>query len=144
MNEQGISVDELDFAAIGRSLAHHETFVFLAETLAGWLPPSTPRGREVLEQHYRWGHRLRDNGTILFAGPVDVDAMGPGAPGPVGRITGLLVVRAASREAAEAIARQEPFHVAGFRNNVVHAWSIRFLQPEIDASLATALARPVA
>lgn len=65
-------MDELDFAATGRSLAHHETSVFLAETLAGWLPPSTPRGREVPEQHYRWGHRLRDDGTVLFAGPVAI------------------------------------------------------------------------
>ena len=137
-------MDEPDFAAIGRSLAHHETFVFLAETLAGWLPPSTPAGRDVLERHYRWGHRRREDGTILFAGPVDVDALGPGAPSPVGRITGLLVVKAASREAAEALAAEDPFHVAGFRRNVVHAWSIRFLQPGIDAALAAALARPVA
>ena len=131
------------FEEISASLAHHETFVIFAETLSGWRAPSTPEGREVLERHYQWGHRLRESGQLLFAGPVDVETMGPGGPSPVGRITGLLVVRAPSKDAAEAIARQDPFHVAGFRANVVHSWSIRFVQPAIGAALDSSLARRI-
>jgi len=37
------------------------------------------------------------------------------------------------------MAHGEPFHVAGFRRNDVHSWSVRFVQPEIGAALATVL-----
>ena len=131
------------FDEISASLAHHETFVVFATTLVGWRSPATPEGRAVLEQHYQWAHRQRACGALLFAGPVDVDTFAPGAPTPVGRVTGMLVFRAASRSAAEAIAREDPFHVAGFRQNVVHAWSIRFVQPEIGSAVAAAVARPL-
>ena len=129
------------FDEISASLAHHETFAVLAETTAGWRSPATPEGREMLERHYQWAHRHRAHGALLFAGPVDVDSIAPGAPPPVGRVTGLLVFRAASRSAAEEIAFEDPVHVAGFRKNVVHAWSIRFTQPELGAALAASLSR---
>jgi uncharacterized protein YciI len=127
------------FAEISASLAHHETFVVFAETLDGWRSPEKPRGREVLERHYQWAAGHRASGMLLFAGPVDVESMGPGAPTPVGRVTGLLVFRAATRSDAEAIAHDDPFHVEGFRKNHVHAWSIRFVQPAIAAALAASL-----
>jgi uncharacterized protein YciI len=117
----------------------HETFVFLAETLAGWKSPATPEGRAALERHYAWGVRMRASGTLLFAGPIDVETMGPGQPTPVGRITGLLVIQAPSREAAEAIAQDEPFHVAGFRRNDVHSFSIRFFQPAIGDAIGASM-----
>ncbi len=78
---------------------------------------------------------------MIFAGPVDVESTGPVAPTPVGRVTGLLVFRAATRSDAEAIAHEDPFCVAGFRNNHVHAWSIRFVQPELGAAVAALLSR---
>jgi uncharacterized protein YciI len=124
---------------LSASLAHHETFVVLAETLAGWQSPTTPEGRAVLERHYQWGNRQRAIGALLFAGPVDVESLGPGAPNPVGRVTGLLVFRAATRSDAETIAYDDPFHVAGFRRNHVHSWSIRFVQPALGAALAASL-----
>ena len=131
------------FEEIRASLAHHETFVVLAQTLAGWRSPATPEGRAVLERHYQWADAQRARGALLFAGPVEVDAIAPGASTPVGRVTGVLVFRAASRSEADAIAQEDPFHVAGFRQNVVHAWSIRFVLPEIGAAVAAALARPL-
>jgi len=127
------------FDEISASLAHHETFVVFAETLAGWRSPATPEGREGREQHYRWAARHRARGALLFAGPVDVESTGPGAPTPVGRVSGLLVFRAATRSDADAIAHSDPFHVAGFRENLVHAWSIRFVQPELGAAIAASL-----
>jgi uncharacterized protein YciI len=129
------------FEDISASLAHHETFVIFAETLAGWRAPATAEGRAVLERHYAWAAKHRAAGALLFAGPVDVASIGPGAPTPVGRVTGLLVLRAATRSDAEAIAHDDPFHVAGFRNNHIHAWSIRFVQPELGAALAASLTR---
>lgn len=60
---------------------------------------------------------------------------------PAGRVTGLLVLRAATHNVAEAIAHADPFHLAGFRHHHVHAWSIRFVQPEIGAAIAASLER---
>lgn len=122
------------------SPGHHETFVILAETLAGWRSPATPEGADLLAQHYGWAREQHASGALLFAGPIDVEALAPGAPPPVGKVSGLLVLRAASREAAEAIAQSDPFHRHGCRSNAVHSWSIRFAQPAIAAALASALA----
>jgi uncharacterized protein YciI len=124
------------------SLEHHDTFVIVAETLAGWRNPATPEGAELLAQHYAWAHQQHACGALLFAGPIDVEALAPGAPTPVGQVSGLLVVRANSKAAAEAIAQSDPFHINGCRHNAVHSWSIRFAQRQISEALAAALAAP--
>ena len=129
------------FEDLSGSLAHHETFLVFAETLEGWRSPVTPEGRATLGRHYQWLARHRASGALLFAGPVDVESLGPGTPPPVGRVTGILVFRAASRSEAQAIAQNDPFHLAEFRKNHVHSWSIRFIQPELEAALRTTLSR---
>ena len=106
--------------ATGPSLEHFETFVVVAETLAGWRNPATPEGADLLAQHYAWAHGQHASGALLFAGPIDVEALAPGAPSPVGKVSGLLVFRAASKEAAEAMAQSDPFHIHGCRHNAVH------------------------
>jgi len=126
-------------SVVNPSLDHHETFVIVAETLAGWRSPATPEGADLLAQHYGWAHTQHASGALLFAGPIDVEALAPGAPTPVGQVSGLLVLRAASKQAAEAIAQSDPFHLKGCRHNAVHSWSIRFAQPAIAAALASAL-----
>jgi CDGSH-type Zn-finger protein/uncharacterized protein YciI len=122
------------------SLEHHETFAIFAETLSGWRNPATAEGAELLAQHYAWAREQHASGALLFAGPIDVEALAPGAPTPVGKVSGVLVLRAASRAAAEAIAQSDPFHSNGCRHNAVHSWSIRFAQQPIAAALAAALA----
>lgn len=126
------------------SLEHHETFVIVAETLAGWRNPVTPEGAELLAKHYAWAHGQHASGALLFAGPIDPEALAPGAPTPVGQVSGLLVLRAATKAAAEAIAQSDPFHVHGCRHNAVHSWSIRFAQQQIADALSAALAQPQA
>jgi uncharacterized protein YciI len=128
----------------GPSLQHHETFVIVAETLAGWRNPATPEGADLLAQHYAWAHAQHASGVLLFAGPIDVEALSPGVPTPVGMVSGLLVLRASSKEAAEAIAQSDPFHINGCRHNAVHSWSIRFAQQPIADALAAALVDPQA
>jgi uncharacterized protein YciI len=126
----------------GPSMEHHETFVIVAETLAGWRNPATPEGADLLAQHYAWAHAQHASGALLFAGPIDIEALAPGAPTPVGQVSGLLVLRASSKAAAEAIAQSDPFHIHGCRHNAVHSWSIRFAQQQIAKALAAALADP--
>jgi len=126
-------------SSTGPSLEHHDTFVIVAETLSGWRSPATPEGADLLAQHYAWAHEQHASGALLFAGPIDVENLAPGAPTPVGKVSGLLVLQAPSKEAAEAIAQSDPFHIHGCRHNAVHGWSIRFARAEIAAALATAL-----
>jgi uncharacterized protein YciI len=128
---------------ISATLQDHAVFAVIAETLEAWQPPSTPEGRRVLHAHYLWAKEARERGRLLFAGPLDVGAHGPGARPSLGAPTGLLVLRAASRAEAEEIALQDPLHRSGFRRNVVHTWSVRWGQEEITAALGKLLAMPL-
>jgi hypothetical protein len=42
----------LPTTAIGPSLEHFETYVIVAETLAGWRNPATPEVPDLLARHY--------------------------------------------------------------------------------------------
>ncbi len=128
---------------ISATLQNHEVFAVLAVTLEAWRPPSTPEGRRVLHEHYLWAKEAHERGRLLFAGPLDMGAHGPGVPPSVGAPTGLLVFRAASRAEVEELAHQDPLHRSGFRKNVVHAGSIRWDQPEITSALGPLLATPL-
>ena len=82
---------------------------------------------------------MQKRGRLLFAGPLNMEQVAPKAPVPIGSPSGLLVIRAASKVDAEELAHQDPFHVSGFRKNVVHAWSVRFGQSELSAALGGVL-----
>lgn len=128
---------------ISAALQNHAVFVVIAETLDAFQPPSTPEGRRVLHEHYLWAKEAHERGRLLFAGPLNMSAHGPGVPPSIGAPSGLLVFRAASRAEAEEIAFQDPFHRSGFRKNVVHSWSVRWGQAEIMATLGNVLATPL-
>jgi uncharacterized protein YciI len=128
---------------ISATLQNHAVFAVIAETLEAWQPPSTPEGRRVLHEHYLWAKEAHERGRLLFAGPLDMGAHGPGAPPSIGAPTGLLVFRAASKAEAEEIALQDPLHRSGFRKNVVHSWSVRWGEAEIMAALGAVLATPL-
>jgi uncharacterized protein YciI len=128
---------------ISATLQNHAVFAVIAETLDAWQPPSTPEGRRLLHEHYLWAKEAHERGRLLFAGPLDMGAHGPGVAPSIGAPTGLLVFRAASKAEAEEIALKDPLHRSGFRKNVVHAWSVRWGQAEITAALGTVLATPL-
>lgn len=68
-------------------------------------------------------HRVIADGKVLFMGPCLGEPMVPGtAPVP----PGFRVLRVDTREEAEAIARNEPFHVMAWRHNTVLAWTPKF------------------
>ena len=73
------------------------------------------RFAHALRAHLDWLEQLEADGTLLLSGPVDQDLA-------VGR--GLTVLRAASRNDAEAIVANEPMARAGYRSNTVSSWTV--------------------
>lgn len=83
-------------------------------------PPDSPT---PLEQHYEYMHGLIVEGKLLLGGPCLSEARRPDdRPVP----PGLVILRVASRAAAEDIARNEPFHQLGMRRNTVLSWTPKF------------------
>ena len=86
-------------------------------------PPVAPGEPSPLEVHYAYVHRLVDQGKVLMMGPAVGGAPIPGhAPVP----HGFGILNVATRDEAEEIARNEPFHVMGWRHNAVMAWTPKF------------------
>ena len=73
--------------------------------------------------HYAYSDRLVRQGKILAIGPCMGEPRTPGyAPVP----PGLGILNVATLEEAEEIARDEPFHVMGWRHNTVTTWTPKF------------------
>ena len=82
-----------------------------------------PAMAAALRAHYEYMHRVIRDGKVLLIGPCMGEPAIPGqAPVPPG--FGILTV--GSREEAEQIARDEPFHAMGWRHNTVMAWTPKF------------------
>jgi uncharacterized protein YciI len=83
-------------------------------------PPDEPT---PVESHYAYMHQMIENGKILIIGPF----MGePGIPGQAPVPPGIGILQVTSREEADEIAHNEPFHVMGWRRNTVMAWTPKF------------------
>ena len=101
-----------------------QVFVIMAETLPGWKSPATDEGKAVLMKHYAWGTELKANDKLVLAGPTDFDLVSTNKINPIGHLTGLIMIKATSREEAEEWAFKDPFHSNGFRKNVVYSMNI--------------------
>jgi uncharacterized protein YciI len=78
--------------------------------------PHTAQGAALLAEHLRYVLDLEHQNRLLAAGPLDRDAGGP--------VDGFAIIRADSRDQAEAIAINEPLHKAGWRINTVRSWEL--------------------
>jgi uncharacterized protein YciI len=101
-----------------------DVFVIIAETLAGWKNLISDEGKEVLKQHYNWAADLKSNDKLILAGPTDFELTSTNKINPIGHTTGLIMLKAKLREEAEERAFKDPFHINGFRKNVVHSMKI--------------------
>jgi len=101
-----------------------QVFIIIAETLAGWKNPTTEDGKAVLMKHYAWGAELKSKGKLLLSGPTDIELTSTNKINPIGHTTGLIMIKATSREEAEEWAFKDPFHTNGFRRNVVYSMKI--------------------
>ncbi|WAJ47099.1 YciI family protein [Mycobacterium sp. Aquia_216] len=78
----------------------------------------TAQGAALLTEHLRYLVELEDHNRLLAVGPLDRTPAGP--------MDGLCIIRADSRDQAEAIAAEEPFAKAGWRINTVRSWELSF------------------
>ena len=99
-------------------------FVIMAETLPGWKSPATNEGKAVFMKHYAWGAELKANDKLVLAGPTDFELVSTNKINPIGHLTGIIMLKATSREEAEEWAFKDPFHTNGFRKNVVYSMNI--------------------
>jgi len=97
-------------------LANIELFaVFMRPTEAFQGPLASAEGRRMLAAHLQYLFEIQRSGQLLAAGPLDLD---------VEHISGMCILCAPSREDAERIAYQEPYHQAGWRINTVQSWQL--------------------
>lgn len=110
--------------AQGNSAGVPELFVLTMTPLplpAGSSAP--PHESRPLEAHYAYMHRLIEQGKVLAIGPTLSDPINPVlAPVP----PGFAILNVETRQEAEDIAANEPFHVRGWRHNEVMAWTPKF------------------
>lgn len=133
---------EFDYAAMtaqGQNAGVPTLYVMVMTPLpqtSGAAPAGTAGGPSPLEAHYEYMHRLIEQGKVLLIGPcLHEPAVPDGPPVP----PGVGILKVASREEAEDIARNEPFHRLGWRRNTVLAWTVKFgsLIPDLLAHLNT-------
>ena len=91
--------------------ARAQMFLIYMEPTERWNELAADASRQLLRDHLRYLYKLDQEGGLFCCGPVDFQ---PGQP-----VEGLAIVVAASREEAERIAANEPFHKAGARVNRV-------------------------
>jgi uncharacterized protein YciI len=120
---------------MSQNMRYKDAFVILAETLDGWRSPKSEEGAKMLQMHYLWANEILEKGHTILAGPLDKEQF----PNPEflikGHLTGLIVIKANSKEEAEQIAFQDPFHVNQYRKNKVYSFAIGFANPEISRFL---------
>jgi uncharacterized protein YciI len=97
-------------------LANIELFaVFMKPTEAFQGPLASAEGRRMLTEHLEYLFEIQGSGQLFGSGPLDLD---------VEHISGMCILHARSREDAERIAHQEPYHRAGWRINTVQSWQL--------------------
>jgi uncharacterized protein YciI len=87
---------------------------------------------EYSRQHLLYLWELEAAGKLFAAGPLE--RVGPDEP------TGMLILAAASKEEALAIAENEPHHKAGRRVNTVKGWTVNEGRATLFAEMMTQLA----
>lgn len=126
MSGSGTQFDFATMQAQGNQAGIPELYVLIMTPIAraSHATPGTPIGEATpLETHYAYMHRMVEQGKVLLIGPC---LGGPIVPGQAPVPPGIGILRVTSREEAEEIAHNEPFHTMGWRYNTVMAWTPKF------------------
>ncbi len=68
---------------------------------------------------------------MILAGPIDFELTSTGKMNPVDHTTGIIMLKADSREEAEEWAFKDPFHSSGYRRNRVHSMKITMTEDSL-------------
>jgi uncharacterized protein YciI len=107
-------MDALNRKVDGKTLLREQCYVcWMTPTDAA--PPAGKTAADIRTDHFAYLLELERSGVLFAAGPfVDKDGVRHGA--------GMLLVRAATRAEAEAIAYAEPYTKAGMRKMTLTPW----------------------
>jgi uncharacterized protein YciI len=94
---------------------------------------ASEQGTELMRRHLQWQLELQDRNISLGAGPFG-DLGGAqtqqqfqdraASHGEMLNASGMYILAVPSRDAAEAIARAEPFEAAGWRRHTIVLWNL--------------------
>lgn len=106
--------------------------LFVVETTPAGSPDAV---KANLPAHLDYQRELETRGTLVLAGPLS-DASGAEMAG-----AGLVVYRAASMDAARALAEADPMHTSGARHYSLRKWLVNEGSLTISVGLSTGAAR---
>jgi hypothetical protein len=99
-----------------RNLPRHQFYlIFTERCLEG--KAAEEAHQQHLKAHYAWLADLDRRGLLFAAGPLRDSSSGWDG-------TGLFIVRASSREEAQALAQSEPMHAKGIRKFRIVPWQL--------------------
>ncbi|MFN5183545.1 MAG: YciI family protein [Bacteroidota bacterium] len=81
------------------------------------------------------GAELKEKNKLLLAGPTDFELISSNKINPIGHITGIIILNVKSREEADLWAEKDPFHINGYRKNVVHSFKITMTEGSVFQTL---------
>ena len=116
-------------------MEYRNAFAIIAESLDSWRLINTEEVAKMLQMHYQWARKILADGYTIIAGPLNKELFSVPNFDLAGQITGLIIIRANSKEEAEQIAFQDPFHVNQYRRNKVYSFAIGFANPEIASKI---------
>jgi uncharacterized protein YciI len=105
-----------DLQQLEASTAKIQLFTIVMRATDKFQRPESAQGAALLAEHLRYLFDLEDQNYLLAAGPLDRDIPDP--------VDGMTIIRADSRDQAEAIAADEPLNKAGWRINTVRSWEL--------------------
>ena len=123
--------EELTMEQIRLRLAGLQLYAIFMRPTEGY-DVRSEQGRELMRKHLQFQLDMEDRGVLLAAGPLD----GAGQASNLSDYrtitgertiidaSGMYMVVAPSREAAEEIAKTEPFEAAGWRTHTLCTWQL--------------------
>jgi hypothetical protein len=123
--------EELTMAQIRARLAGLQLYAIFMRPTEGY-DIRSEQGRELMRKHLQFQLNMEDRGVLLAAGPLDgagqasslSDYRTIAGERTIIDASGMYMVVAPSREAAEEIAKTEPFEAAGWRTHTLCTWQL--------------------
>ncbi len=123
--------EELTMEQIRLRLAGLQLYAIFMRPTEGY-DIQSEQGRELMRKHLQFQLDMEDRGVLLAAGPLDgagqasslSDYRAIAGERTIIDASGMYMVVAPSREAAEEIAKTEPFEAAGWRTHTLCTWQL--------------------